>query len=100
MPLVLHGASSIKKEIVERLKGFGVKLENAVGVSDENIKRAIKLGIRKINTDTDLQLAMMLELRKELSCHPDELKLYKILGEVRTAMEREVIKKIKLFNSK
>jgi len=98
IPLVLHGASSIRKEIINELKKHKVRLGKVIGVSDRDIKKAIKYGIRKINIDTDLQLAMMLELRRELEGHPKEVKIYHVLDEVKKAMEKEVIKKIKLFS--
>ena len=69
-------------------------------LTDKDIGKAIKHGIRKINIDTDLQLAMMLELRRELMGHPKEIKIYRILNEVKEAMEREVIRKIRLFSGK
>lgn len=100
VPLVLHGASSIREEIISKLERYGTKFKKAVGVKNSDIKKAIKLGVRKINIDTDLQLAMMLELRHELKGHPRKIKLYNILQDVRDAMEKEVIRKIKLFSGK
>jgi fructose-bisphosphate aldolase class II len=56
-PLVLHGSSSVKKEIIDSINKHGGRLnQNANGVSDDDIKNAIPLGICKINIATDLRL--------------------------------------------
>jgi len=100
IPLVLHGASAVRKEIVSKLKKYGVKLEKARGVDDRDIKKAIKLGIRKVNIDTDLQLSMILALHRQLKENSQEIKLYKILEKVKEAMEEEVVNKIRLFSGR
>ncbi|HRY59769.1 MAG TPA: class II fructose-bisphosphate aldolase [Patescibacteria group bacterium] len=99
IPLVLHGASGVSGEVTRGLKKIGINLGRTSGVSDANIKEAIKLGIRKVNIDTDLQLAMFLQLVKEVK-KGDETKLYKILNNVAEAMGEEVIGKIKLFSGR
>jgi fructose-bisphosphate aldolase class II len=56
-PLVLHGSSSVKKEMIDSINKYGGQLnQNANGVSDDDIKKAIPLGICKINIATDLRL--------------------------------------------
>ncbi|MBI2448171.1 class II fructose-bisphosphate aldolase [Candidatus Microgenomates bacterium] len=100
VPLVLHGASMVRSELVMDLKERGVKINNAIGVSAHDLKKAIGLGIRKINVDTDLQLAMIVEILDNIYDGQDSLKLYKLLNQAGKAMEEEVIRHIKLFSSK
>ena len=67
-PLVLHGASTIDKEIVKTFNDFGGKLEKANGLSQELLKKIVKEhNIAKVNTDSDLRLSFTSQLRKELS---------------------------------
>lgn len=100
VPLVLHGASSIEQKNVRKLEKYGLKIKNAVGVSESDIKEAIKLGIRKINVDTDLQIALMGEFLKNIKENPKEYKFYKVLEKAALAMTDETISKIKLFSNK
>ncbi len=100
VPLVLHGASTIDGKIVEALQKQKIKIKNAVGVAETDLKKAIKLGIIKINVDTDLQLVMIAEIERQLHLSHPELKLYKILGEAGRVMEEEVARHIELFSSK
>ncbi|MEO0169064.1 MAG: class II fructose-bisphosphate aldolase [candidate division WOR-3 bacterium] len=67
-PLVLHGASGVYGEFVEELG-----LEGAKGLSDDLLIKAIKSGIRKVNTDTDLRMAFMLGLKRSLNKNPKEI---------------------------
>ena len=79
VPLVLHGASQ--------------------GVSDANIKKAIKYGISKVNIDTDLRVAFAKEVRKLLSRDKSIYDTRGIIGAGRSGIEKVVEKKIALFNS-
>lgn len=78
IPLVLHGASSLSKK---------------------NIKKAISLGICKINIDTDIRLAFSNDLRKFMKNHLDNYDPREILGSAKKAVEKVVKEKIKLFGS-
>jgi len=100
VPLVLHGASSVNRGVVSGLKKQGVAIGNPIGVSEKDILNSIKFGIRKINTDTDLNLVGILEFLKTAKEKEQELKLYKILDKTSFAIEEEVVRKIKLFNKK
>ena len=100
VPLVLHGASSIEPKNVKKLERYGLKIKNAVGVSDADIKKAIAFGIRKINVDTDLQIALMAEFLKNIKENPREYKFYKVLEKAANTMTDEVVKKIRLFSKK
>ncbi|MDD5731809.1 MAG: class II fructose-bisphosphate aldolase [Patescibacteria group bacterium] len=100
VPLVLHGASMINPKTARQLSKYGFNLKNAVGVSDEDIKKAIKFGIRKINIDTDLQLSLMNGFIKNIKENPKEYRFYKILEKASVVLTEEVIGKIKLFSKK
>ena len=61
IPLVLHGASGIPASIKKQCQKYGCKITGAKGVSDANIKKAVTLGINKVNIDTDLRIAFFLK---------------------------------------
>lgn len=71
-PLVLHGASSVLKEFVNRCNEFGGQIPGAQGVPEEMIRESTKYGICKVNIDTDLRLAMTAEIRRVLIENPTE----------------------------
>jgi fructose-bisphosphate aldolase class II len=99
IPLVLHGASGVKVEWINRVNKFGGKLAHAKGVPDDLIKQAVKHGIAKINTDTDLRIAFTAGVREYLSKNPKDFDPRKILGHAR-ALIREVVKdRITVFGS-
>ncbi len=99
IPLVLHGASSVEKEIVDMAESYGAKLKGAKGIPIESIKAAIKNGINKINIDTDLRLAFTAATRKVLAENPEEFDPRKILGPAREAMAKTMGNKMRAFGS-
>lgn len=94
-PLVLHGASSVLKEFVDRCNEFGGQIPGAQGVPEEMIKESTKYGICKVNIDTDLRLAMTAEIRRVLIENPAEFDPRKYLGPGRDAITKMVQHKIK-----
>lgn len=99
IPLVLHGASSVPQWIVEKAEKYGAKLEGAKGVSEDQLQQAIKGGISKINTDTDLRLAFLATVREVLTNQPKEFDPRKILGPAKDAMKEVSKGKMRLFGS-
>ncbi len=99
IPLVLHGASSVPSWIIEKAAKYGAKLEGAKGIPEEHIKRAIAMGIAKINIDTDLRLAFTATVREVLANSPKEFDPRKILGPAKEAMKQIVKGKMQLFGS-
>ncbi len=99
IPLVLHGASSVPQWIVEKAEKYGAQLEGAKGVSEEQLQQAIKRGIAKINTDTDLRLAFLATVREVLTTQPKEFDPRKILGPAKDAMKEVAKGKMRLFGS-
>jgi fructose-bisphosphate aldolase class II len=98
-PLVLHGASGVPQNLVKQIEKYGGKLKNPRGVSDANIKKAIKLGITKINTDTDLRLAFTAAVRKTLATNKKIIDPRKILGPARDLIQKTVEHRIAVFGS-
>lgn len=101
-PLVLHGASTVDKYYVDQINKFGGKLNNPLGVPRELIVKAVKEhNIVKINTDTDLRLAMTAGVREVLNKHPEVFDMRKYLGKGRENIKKLVKDKIEnLFFSK
>ena len=89
-PLVLHGASSVLKEFVDRCNEFGGNIPGAQGVPEDMIRESTKYGICKVNIDTDLRLAMTAEIRRVLVEKPAEFDPRKYLGPGRDAITRMV----------
>ncbi len=97
--LVLHGASSVPKWIVNKATKYGAQFKGAIGVPENHIKKAISLGISKINIDTDLRLAFTGAVREVLVSSPKEYDPRKILGPARDTMKQVVAGKMRLFGS-
>jgi fructose-bisphosphate aldolase class II len=70
--LVMHGSSSVPQESLAIINQFGGKMKETYGVPVEEIQKAIKYGVRKINIDTDIRLAMTAAVRKYLFENPDK----------------------------
>jgi fructose-bisphosphate aldolase class II len=99
VPLVLHGASSVPAWIIEKATKYGAQLGGAKGIPEEHIKKAISLGIAKINIDTDLRLAFTATVREVLANSPKEFDPRKILGPAKEAMKEVIKGKMRLFGS-
>jgi fructose-bisphosphate aldolase (EC 4.1.2.13) len=98
-PLVLHGASAVPPELVERFRASGGEIGEAAGIHPEDIRKAISLGIAKINTDTDLRLAFTALIREALNKNPKEFDPRKYLGPAREAVKEVVKSRMELFGS-
>ena len=94
-PLVLHGASTVLREFVDRCNEYGGEIPGAQGVPEEMIREATKYGICKVNIDTDLRLAMTAEVRRFMVENPSEFDPRKYLGPARDAIQRMVQHKIR-----
>ena len=94
-PLVLHGASTVLKEFVDKCNQYGGQVAGAQGVPEEMIREAVKYGICKVNIDTDLRLAMTAEVRKYILENPGEFDPRKYLAPARDAIKSMVQHKIK-----
>lgn len=94
-PLVLHGASSVPKEFVDLNNKYGGQIPGAQGVPEEMLLRASKMGVCKINIDTDLRLALTASIRKTFIEKPAEFDPRKYLGPGREAIQKMVAHKMK-----
>lgn len=94
-PLVLHGASSVLKEFVDRCNDYGGEIPGAQGVPEDMIKEAVKWGVCKVNIDTDLRLAMTAEIRRVLKEDPAQFDPRKYLGPGRDAIKGMVKHKMR-----
>ena len=70
-PIVLHGSSSVPQEYVRMVNENGGKMPNAIGVPEEQLRKAASMSVCKINIDSDLRLAMTGTIRKYFNEHPD-----------------------------
>lgn len=94
-PLVLHGASSVPKDIVREINQHGGKLgEDTAGVPEADIEVARRTGVTKVNIDTDLRLAMTAAIREVLDDNPKEFDPRKILGPARAKVKALVRHKV------
>jgi fructose-bisphosphate aldolase, class II len=95
-PLVLHGASSVPKNIVQEINKFGGKLgDDTAGVPEADIEVARREGCTKVNIDTDLRLTMTAAIRKILSENPKEFDPRKYLGPARAQVKELVRHKVR-----
>jgi fructose-bisphosphate aldolase class II len=92
-PIVLHGASSVLQEYVAMINKFGGKMENAVGVPEEQLRRAAKSAVCKINIDSDGRLVVTAVIRKVFSEQPSEFDPRKYLGPAREELKKVIIAK-------
>jgi fructose-bisphosphate aldolase class II len=99
IPLVLHGASGVSQETVNKATQYGAALGKPAGVPDDSIREAIRFGVAKVNIDTDMRLAFMASLRETLSTKTSEFDPRKILGPARDAITDVVRGKMRLFGS-
>ncbi|MFZ5509969.1 MAG: class II fructose-bisphosphate aldolase [Pseudomonadota bacterium] len=70
--LVMHGSSSVPQELLEEIRKYGGDMKETYGVPVEEIQEGIKHGVRKINIDTDIRLAMTAAIRKFLATNPSK----------------------------
>ena len=98
-PIVLHGASSMPHDAIAFAERYGAKLPHAEGIPEEFIQRAVKLGVAKVNTDSDLRLAALGRLRQVLTERPDLFNLYELMGEMEAAICSATAERIRLLGS-
>jgi len=99
LPLVLHGASGVPAQWVELAEKYGADLSGAKGVPDEVLQEAVKRGINKVNTDTDLRIAFLAGLRKHLAENPKEFDPRKYFGEAKDFVTEVVRDRMRVLGS-
>ncbi len=70
--LVMHGSSSVPQDLLEIIRQYGGDMKETYGVPVEEIQKAIQFGVRKVNIDTDIRLAMTGAVRKYMAEHPEK----------------------------
>ena len=86
-PIVLHGASSVPADLVKMINAYGGALKDAVGIPEEQLRRAAASSVCKINIDSDGRLAMTAAVRKVFVEQPEEFDPRKFLGPARSALK-------------
>ena len=93
-PIVLHGSSSVPQEEVETINKYGGALKDAIGIPEEELRKAASLAVCKINIDSDSRLAMTAAIREVFATSPAEFDPRKYLGPARENMKKQYIHKI------
>ena len=93
-PIVLHGSSSVPQEYVDMCNQYGGKLPNAIGIPEEQLRKAAKSAVCKINIDSDSRLAMTGAIRKHLAENPGHFDPRQYLKPAREEMRKMYIHKI------
>ena len=93
-PIVLHGSSSVPQEFVKMVNQYGGNMPDAVGIPEEQLRKAATLAVCKINIDSDIRLAMTGTIRKYFAEHPDHFDPRLYLKPARQAVKDMVAHKI------
>ena len=93
-PIVLHGASSVPQEFVRIINENGGNMPGAIGVPEDQLRKAASMAVCKINIDSDLRLAMTASIRKYLNEHPEHFDPRQYLKPARAAIKDMVAHKI------
>jgi fructose-bisphosphate aldolase class II len=94
-PIVLHGASSVIPEYVQIINANGGKLKDAVGIPEDQLRKAARSAVCKVNIDSDGRLAMTAMIRKTLAEKPAEFDPRKYLGPARDELIKMIVHKNK-----
>jgi fructose-bisphosphate aldolase class II len=86
-PIVLHGASSVPMELVKLVNSYGGKMKDAVGIPEEQLRRAASSAVCKINIDSDGRIAMTAAVRRVFAESPGEFDPRKYLGPARDQLK-------------
>ena len=93
-PIVLHGSSSVPQEFVDMVNTYGGNMPNAIGIPEEQLRKAAAMAVCKINIDSDLRLAMTGNIRKYFAEHPDHFDPRQYLKPARIAIKDMVTHKL------
>ena len=93
-PIVLHGASSVPQEFVREINALGGKMPDAIGIPEEQLRRAATMAVCKINIDSDIRLAMTAAIRRTFAEKPSVFDPREYLSAGREAVKAMVKHKI------
>ena len=92
-PIVLHGSSSVLPEYVAIINQYGGKIDNAVGIPEEQLRKAARSAVCKINIDSDGRLVLTAIIRKIFATTPQEFDPRKYLGPARDELKKMIVNK-------
>jgi fructose-bisphosphate aldolase class II len=95
--LVMHGSSSVPQDLLAEIRQYGGDMKETYGVPVEEIQHAIKYGVRKINIDTDIRLAMTAAIRKYMAQNPDKFDPRDYLKPAREAAKQICLQRYQQF---
>ena len=93
-PIVLHGSSSVPQYLVDKINRFGGEMPGAIGVPEDQLRKAASMSVCKINIDSDLRLAMTASIREYMVEHPEQFDPRQYLKPARQAIKDLVSHKI------
>ena len=93
-PIVLHGSSSVPQDFVAMVNQYGGNMPDAIGIPEEQLRKAAELSVCKINIDSDIRLAMTANIRKHLTENPSHFDPRQYLKPARQAVKDMVAHKI------
>lgn len=94
-PIVLHGSSSVPQEYVEIVNANGGQMPDAIGIPEDELRKAATMSVCKINIDSDLRLGMTAMIRKHMVEHPEHFDPRQYLGDGRKAVKEIVRHKLR-----
>jgi fructose-bisphosphate aldolase class II len=94
-PIVLHGASSVLSDLIEKINKYGGDLEDAIGIPENLLKKSSEMAVCKINIDSDLRLATTAAIKEHLALNPKHFDPRQYLSDARTVIKEVVKHKIK-----
>ncbi|MCX5589788.1 class II fructose-bisphosphate aldolase [Alcaligenes endophyticus] len=97
--LVMHGSSSVPQELLAEIRQFGGNMKETYGVPVEEIQEAIKYGVRKVNIDTDIRLAMTAAIRRFMFENPEKFDPREYLKPAREAAKQICIARYQQFGT-
>ena len=95
--LVMHGSSSVPQDLLAEIRQYGGSMKETYGVPVEEIQEAIRHGVRKINIDTDIRLAMTAAVRRFMAEHPDKFDPREYLKPAREAARKICLQRYREF---
>ncbi len=99
LPLVMHGSSSVPREVADMINQYGGEMKDSMGVPEEQINMAVqKYGVCKVNVDTDYRMIMTATIRKVFAEKPEEFDPRKYLGPARDEMRKMCKQKLDMLN--
>ncbi len=93
-PIVLHGSSSVPQDFVAMVNQYGGNMPDAIGIPEEQLRKAAAMSVCKINIDSDIRLAMTANIRKHFAEHPEHFDPRQYLKPARAAVKEMVAHKI------